>query len=43
VDGAAGVHRTFQLLREEMAAALRLCGQTSVHGLTPDLIRRVDY
>jgi isopentenyl diphosphate isomerase/L-lactate dehydrogenase-like FMN-dependent dehydrogenase len=43
VDGAAGVHRTFQLLREEMATALRLCGQTSVHGLTPDLIRRVDY
>jgi isopentenyl diphosphate isomerase/L-lactate dehydrogenase-like FMN-dependent dehydrogenase len=43
VDGAAGVHRTFQLLREEMATALRLCGQTSVHGLTPDLIRRVDH
>jgi isopentenyl diphosphate isomerase/L-lactate dehydrogenase-like FMN-dependent dehydrogenase len=42
-DGAAGVHRTFQLLREEMATALRLCGQTSVHGLTPDLIRPVDY
>ena len=43
VDGAAGVHRTFQLLLEEMATALRLCGQTSVRGLTPDLIRRVDY
>jgi isopentenyl diphosphate isomerase/L-lactate dehydrogenase-like FMN-dependent dehydrogenase len=43
VDGAAGVHRTFQLLREEMATAMRLCGQTSVHGLTPDLIRRVDH
>jgi isopentenyl diphosphate isomerase/L-lactate dehydrogenase-like FMN-dependent dehydrogenase len=43
VDGAAGVHRTYQLLREEMATALRLCGHTSVHGLTPDLIRRVDH
>ena len=42
-DGAAGVHRTSQLLREEMATALKLCGQTSVHGLTPDLIRRVDH
>jgi isopentenyl diphosphate isomerase/L-lactate dehydrogenase-like FMN-dependent dehydrogenase len=43
VDGAAGVHRTFQLLREEMATAMKLCGQTSVHGLTPGLIRRVDH
>jgi isopentenyl diphosphate isomerase/L-lactate dehydrogenase-like FMN-dependent dehydrogenase len=43
VDGAAGVHRTFQLLHEEMATAMRLCGQTSVRGLTPDLIHPVDH
>ncbi len=42
-DGAAGVDRTFQLLREEMTTALGLCGQTSVRGLTPDLICPVDY
>lgn len=42
-DGAAGVDRTFQLLREEMTTAMALCGQTNVRRLTPDLIRRVDY
>ncbi|GIX46360.1 MAG: alpha-hydroxy-acid oxidizing enzyme [Candidatus Tectimicrobiota bacterium] len=40
--GAAGVHRTLELLREEMTTTLALCGQTSVRHLTPDLIRRVD-
>jgi isopentenyl diphosphate isomerase/L-lactate dehydrogenase-like FMN-dependent dehydrogenase len=40
--GAAGVDRTLQLLREEMTSALALCGQTSVRGLRPDLIRRVE-
>lgn len=40
--GAAGVDRTLQLLREEMATALALCGQTSIRGLRPDLIRRVE-
>jgi isopentenyl diphosphate isomerase/L-lactate dehydrogenase-like FMN-dependent dehydrogenase len=42
-DGAAGVDRTLQLLREEMHTALGLCGQTSIRGLTPELICRVDY
>jgi 4-hydroxymandelate oxidase len=43
VAGAAGVDRTLQLLREEMTTTLALCGQTSVRGLKPDLIRRVLY
>jgi len=43
VAGAAGVDRTLQLLREEMTATLALCGQTSIRGLKPDLIRRVLY
>ena len=42
VAGAAGVHRTLELLREEIATSLALCAQTSVRGLTPHLIRRVD-
>lgn len=41
--GAAGVDRTFQLLREEMESALALCGQTKICELRPDLIRRVEY
>ena len=41
-DGADGVDRTLQLLREEMSTALALCGQTSMRGLTPDLICRAD-
>jgi isopentenyl diphosphate isomerase/L-lactate dehydrogenase-like FMN-dependent dehydrogenase len=42
VEGAVGVDRTFQLIREEMTSALKLCGQTSVHSLRPDLIQRVE-
>jgi isopentenyl diphosphate isomerase/L-lactate dehydrogenase-like FMN-dependent dehydrogenase len=42
-DGAAGVDRTLQLLREEMTTALALSGQTSIRSLTPGLIRQVDY
>ncbi|HJY82999.1 MAG TPA: alpha-hydroxy-acid oxidizing protein, partial [Candidatus Binatia bacterium] len=42
VDGAVGVNRTLQLLREELSANLALCGQTSVRGLKPSLIRRVE-
>jgi glycolate oxidase len=42
-DGAAGVDRTLQLLREEMQTALGLCGQTSMRKLTSELICRVDY
>lgn len=42
VDGAAGVNRTLEILREEIATNLALCGQTSLHGLTPDLLRRAE-
>lgn len=42
VDGAAGVNRTIQILREELATSLALCGQTSVRGLTPALVCRGD-
>jgi isopentenyl diphosphate isomerase/L-lactate dehydrogenase-like FMN-dependent dehydrogenase len=40
--GAAGVDRTLQLLREEIATTLALCGQTRTCELRPDLIRRVE-
>jgi len=42
VGGAAGVDRTIQILRDELATGLALCGQTSVRGLTPSLICRGD-
>jgi isopentenyl diphosphate isomerase/L-lactate dehydrogenase-like FMN-dependent dehydrogenase len=42
VEGAIGVDRTFQLIREEMTSALTLCGQKSVHSLRPDLIQQVE-
>jgi isopentenyl diphosphate isomerase/L-lactate dehydrogenase-like FMN-dependent dehydrogenase len=42
VDGAVGVSRTLQLLREELSTSLALCGQTSVRGLKPSLIRRAE-
>ena len=42
-DGAAGVHRTIELFRDELKTNLALCGQTSVRQLEPDLIRTVDY
>lgn len=41
VEGAAGVNRTLQILRDELETSLALCGQTSVRGLKPGLIRRV--
>lgn len=43
VDGAAGVNRTLQILRDEISTSLGLCGQTSIRSLTPDLIRHMDY
>ncbi|MBI3244929.1 MAG: alpha-hydroxy-acid oxidizing protein [Deltaproteobacteria bacterium] len=43
VGGAAGVERTLQILREELETSLGLCGQTSVRGLTPELIRQADF
>jgi len=42
VGGAAGVDRTIQLVREELATSLALCGQTSVRGLTQSLVCRGD-
>ena len=42
VGGATGVDRTLQILREELYTSLALCGQTSVRGLKPSLIRQVD-
>ncbi|HKA52540.1 MAG TPA: alpha-hydroxy acid oxidase [Candidatus Binatia bacterium] len=42
VDGAAGVARTLGLLRDELSTNLALCGQTSVRGLKPSLIRRAE-
>ncbi|MGD8986356.1 MAG: alpha-hydroxy acid oxidase, partial [Desulfobacteraceae bacterium] len=41
-DGAAGVDRTIQILRDEIATCLALCGQTSVRDLTPDLVCRAE-
>jgi isopentenyl diphosphate isomerase/L-lactate dehydrogenase-like FMN-dependent dehydrogenase len=41
-DGAAGVARTCAIIREEMSTALALSGQTTVKGLKPDYVLRVD-
>jgi glycolate oxidase len=41
-DGAAGVARTCAIMREEMSTALALSGQTTVKGLKPDYVFRVD-
>jgi isopentenyl diphosphate isomerase/L-lactate dehydrogenase-like FMN-dependent dehydrogenase len=41
-DGAAGVDRTLQILRNEIATCLALCGKTSVQDLTPDLVCRAE-
>jgi isopentenyl diphosphate isomerase/L-lactate dehydrogenase-like FMN-dependent dehydrogenase len=41
-DGAEGVARTCALLREEMSTALALSGQTTIKGLKPDYVFRVD-
>ena len=42
-DGAAGVHRTIELFRDELETNLALCGQTSVRTLEPNLVRPVVY
>ncbi len=42
-NGASGVHRTIELLREELKTNLALCGQTSVRYLDRDLVRKVGY
>jgi glycolate oxidase len=42
VDGAAGVQRSLELVGEELAVSLALCGQTNVRDLTPDMICRAE-
>jgi len=41
-DGAAGVTCALGLLRQELRTTMALCGQTSVKGLTRDLVFRAD-
>jgi isopentenyl diphosphate isomerase/L-lactate dehydrogenase-like FMN-dependent dehydrogenase len=41
-DGAAGVACALDLLRRELRTSMALAGQTSVRGLTPDAVFRVD-
>jgi 4-hydroxymandelate oxidase len=40
--GAAGVAAALGILRQELATSLALAGQTSVHGIKPDLVFRPD-
>jgi len=41
-DGADGVARAFEILREQMHIAMGLCGRTKISDLKPDLIFRAD-
>jgi len=41
-DGAAGVARTFEILRDEIRTTMGLAGHTKLADLTPDQIFRVD-
>jgi isopentenyl diphosphate isomerase/L-lactate dehydrogenase-like FMN-dependent dehydrogenase len=41
-DGAAGVARALEILRDEVRIAMGLCGRTRIADLTPDLIVRAD-
>src|SRR5713101_3420796 len=41
-DGAAGVACSLDILRRELRTSMALAGQTSVRGLTPDVVFRVD-
>jgi isopentenyl diphosphate isomerase/L-lactate dehydrogenase-like FMN-dependent dehydrogenase len=41
-DGAAGVACSLDILRRELRTSMALAGQTSVRGLTPDAVFRVD-
>jgi isopentenyl diphosphate isomerase/L-lactate dehydrogenase-like FMN-dependent dehydrogenase len=41
-DGAAGVACALDILRRELRTCMALAGQTSVRGLTPDMVFRVD-
>ena len=41
-DGAAGVARALEILREELRTAMGLCGRTRLADLTPDIVARID-
>jgi len=41
-DGAAGVARALELLRDEMRIAMSLSGHVSVKALTRDVVFRVE-
>jgi isopentenyl diphosphate isomerase/L-lactate dehydrogenase-like FMN-dependent dehydrogenase len=41
-DGATGVACALGILRRELRTTMALCGQTSVKGLSPDLVFRVE-
>src|SRR5256885_15274424 len=41
-DGAEGVARVFEILRDQMHVAMGLCGRTEISDLKPDLIFRAD-
>src|SRR5438552_6136502 len=41
-DGAPGVARALEILREEVRTTMGLCGRTRIADLTPDLIFRID-
>ena len=41
-DGAAGVTRALEILRNELEISMGLCGRTKLAQLTPDLVFRVD-
>ena len=41
-DGADGVARTFEIMRDEIKTSMGLCGRTSLAQLKPDLIFRAD-
>jgi isopentenyl diphosphate isomerase/L-lactate dehydrogenase-like FMN-dependent dehydrogenase len=42
-DGADGVACALEILRSEIRTSLGLCGQTSIRGLRPDSVLRLDY
>jgi isopentenyl diphosphate isomerase/L-lactate dehydrogenase-like FMN-dependent dehydrogenase len=41
-DGAEGVARVFEILRDQLHVAMGLCGRTKISDLKPDLVFRAD-
>jgi isopentenyl diphosphate isomerase/L-lactate dehydrogenase-like FMN-dependent dehydrogenase len=41
-DGADGVARVCEIMRDELTLNMGLCGRTCIKDLTPDLIFRAD-